>query len=239
MNFEKFSKGQAALLRHVERRNIQYINENVSLDYSDRNIQFSPDRDVSSVKYWHDTLREIHVTRRSGANATVDLAGFTVSLPPELREAKKEEQQEFFQDTYDFIKERYFDGDDRFIVSAVAHYDEITEDGNCTPHLHVLLIPAVQSERHAEGWKCACKSFVTRDDLKSWHSDYSDYLTERGWNVSVVSDRPGGTKYYSMDYFKKHRREILNERQRELSRSEEIEVNSSRWGLSSDEERKW
>ena len=211
MNFEKYSRGQAALLRHVERSNKQYTNENVNLELSKNNIRFSPQRNVSAVKYWHDALRGIHVTRRSGANATVDLASFTVSLPAELREAPKEEQQKFFQAAYDFIKNRYFDGDDKFIISAYAHYDELTKDGEMTPHLHAMVIPAVKSERHVEGWKCACKSFCNRADLLSWHDDLQRYIDAQGIEARVKTGTTGG-KSYTMDYYKQHRAEIQNER---------------------------
>ena len=211
MNFEKFSTGQAALLRHVERRNSQYANENVDLSLSDRNIELSPQRDVSAVKYWHDTLRSIHVTRRSGKNSTVDLAGYTISLPVELRDAPIDEQRFFFQTSYDFIKNRYFDGDDRFIVSAHAHYDEIAKSGECTPHLHVMVVPAVRSERHVEGWKCSCKEFCNREDLRTWHDDFQKFIDDHGIDAKVKTGTTGG-KNYSMAYYKEHRAEIQNER---------------------------
>ena len=219
MNFEKFSKGQVALLRHIERKNSLYTNENVDLSLSDRNIQFSPQRSISAVKYWHDILREIHVTRRSGKNATVDLAGFTISLPAELRDAPIDEQRYFFQKSYDFIKERYYDGDDRFIISAQAHYDEVTKDGECTPHIHVMVVPSVRSDRYVEGWKCSCKEFCTREDLRSWHDDFQKYIDAAGIDARVKTGTTGG-KNFTMEFYKEHRSEIINERR--LSR--EIEM---------------
>lgn len=224
MNFEKFSSGQRSVLRHIDRENPRYSNENVRPELSGENIRLSPDRDLSSEKYWKEVLEnDVHVTRRSGRNATVDLVSITVSLPEELKDSPKELQEEFFRDTYDFILDRHYGAGSfpendchHFVVSAEVHYDEITKEGQSTPHLHAAMIPAVREEKYAEGWKCSCRDWMDRKNLYHWHDDFQDYIdshfNERnGLEVRVKTGKTDG-KNYSIDYYKAHRREIQNER---------------------------
>lgn len=225
MNFEKFSAGQIQILKHVDRQNLNYSNENVRLDMSNMNENLLPDRGVSSIKYWRDVLEnDVHVTRRSGKNATVDLCSFTISLPKELQNSSREEQINFFRETQNFICQRHYGGSDRFIISSKVHYDEVTADGHCTPHLHCVCVPAVQSDRYAGyDWKCSAKEFFDRQNARTWHDDYQKFLTDRGIDVRVKTGTTGG-RSYTMDYYKKHRTEIQHER----NLTQEIERKESR-----------
>ena len=88
------------------------------------------------------------------------------SLPEDLAEAPYEQQSAFFEETTNFLNERY--GQEN-AVAAVVHYDETT------PHLHYAFVPVVFDNKKSR-YKVSAKEVLTRHDLQTFHDDLDQDL---------------------------------------------------------------
>src|SRR5699024_12773791 len=92
---------------------------------------------------------------------------WVVTLPSSLKEKNENEQQQFFEKTYEFLTDRY--GGEKNVLSAQVHNDETT------PHLHFAFMPVVWDEKK-EREKVSEKEVLTRNELKQINSDLDNFL---------------------------------------------------------------
>src|SRR5699024_11833664 len=78
-------------------------------------------------------------------------------------------QKQFFEETYDFLSERY--GEEN-VLAGVVHNDETT------PHMHFAFMPVTYDEKR-EREKVSAKEVLNRNELKSFHQDLDNHLKER------------------------------------------------------------
>ena len=170
-NLAKYAAAAAKpLIRHVVRQHKNYRNKNIDPTLTGCNYSLCPDRG-SSVRYYNRVLQDVHHINRDNV---VTLCSWTVSLPSELKKATEEQEREFFKTAYDFVLNRYFGNNEKFVVAAEVHNDEvyrevqtdrwtgapiIGENGKAvlsfearTPHLQILFVPAIEDGKHG-GYK--------------------------------------------------------------------------------------
>lgn len=153
----KYKSGQAsAISRHWKRENKNYSNENIRQEFSYLNYNLAPERNSEWLKQKVEEHKNIYA---SSKNLNV-LCDWVVTAPIELTEP--EQQKRFFEETYQFLKERYNHADN--IYSACVHMDETT------PHLHFAFIPIT------EKGNISAKEVVDRKDLRTFHDDFQQYL---------------------------------------------------------------
>lgn len=101
----------------------------------------------------------------------VRMCCWIVDAPKNLPEEKKEV---FFQEAYKFMIDRYGKksgmGED-VVISAYIHKSETTD------HIHFAFLPVV--ERADTKTFCA-KECISRDDLKTFHSDLGTHMEQQG-----------------------------------------------------------
>src|SRR5699024_4872032 len=95
------------------------------------------------------------------------------TLPEELNGAPEGSQKQFFEETYDFLSERY--GEEN-VIAGVVHNDETT------PHMHFAFMPVTYDEKR-EREKVSAKEVLNRNELKSFHLDLQNVLKERSSQI--------------------------------------------------------
>lgn len=78
------------------------------------------------------------------------------------------EQKRFFEESYNFFKNRY--GEEN-VVSAVVHLDERT------PHMHFCHVPVTKDGR------LSCKSLYNKTELRNVQTDYTEYMRDCGFDL--------------------------------------------------------
>ncbi|PFZ67024.1 MobV family relaxase, partial [Bacillus pseudomycoides] len=93
-----------------------------------------------------------------------------------LSEEDPDSQKDFFEEAYNFLKERY---GEQNIVHAVVHLDEKT------PHMHVGMVPITEEK------KLSAKQIFNRKELVSLQDDFHTHMVEKGFDLErgVSSDK--------------------------------------------------
>lgn len=162
-NCKKATRGAMGhLMKHYERgkdESGEYINiGNQQIDYSRTHLNYNLAPEHDQLDFIQSRLKEVSVLKRKDVNV---MCSWVVTAPKELPE---EHQKEFFERTYNFLRERY-SPDEKNIISAYVHMDE------ATPHMHFAFVPVVHDQKKDID-KVSAKEVVNRTDLKTFHKDY-------------------------------------------------------------------
>ena len=113
-----------------------------------------------------------------------------VTLPSDMDPSNKEELKLFFKETANFVYRRY----PKAFLAAYLHMDEPA----ARPHMHVLMVPVVkelkknketQKKEPTGRWKVSAKELYTKSDLKTFHTDFSEYMKQKlGREVAILRD---------------------------------------------------
>lgn len=162
---QKFTRGSASgILRHIERENENYSNENINQDLTCLNYNFLFDDSRSAHQRLKDRLAEIKVLNRKDVNVICD---WVVTAPEEVINHELS-YTEFFEETFEFLKNRY---GEKNIVAAQIHFDEIT------PHIHFAFVPVVYDQKKGIE-KCCANDLINRKELQSFHTDLQNHFLE-------------------------------------------------------------
>src|SRR5699024_11970752 len=82
------------------------------------------EKECDMTSRYQERLDEVHCLNRADVKVMAD---WIVTLPEELNGAPEGSQKQFFEETYDFLSERY--GEEN-VLAGVVHNDETT------PHMH-------------------------------------------------------------------------------------------------------
>lgn len=174
-NFSKATRASTGnLLDHYERKeDIKFKNQDIDKTRSHLNYNLFTNalyvdddsivKEKSQREILNKRLSEVKVLKRSDVNVT---CSWVITLPKTIKENSQEEKL-FFQESYNFLKNKY---GEKNIVSAYVHKDEVT------PHMHFCFIPVViDKKKNIE--KVSAKECVTREDLKNFHNELNNYMT--------------------------------------------------------------
>lgn len=174
MNLMKFSSVQSIghLCKHYSRDvdADKYGNKDIDTDKLDMDkTNLAPDRG-KETDYIKHKIQEIADGKTIRKDA-VRMCCWVVDMPKTLSKAK---QDEFFQESYNFLIQRYGTksgmGED-VCISAYIHNSE------STPHMHFAFIPII--EKNGEKKLCA-KECIDRNELKTFHEDFARYMESKG-----------------------------------------------------------
>lgn len=140
-------------------------------------------------------------TNRAVRKDAVVMAQILVTSGPEFfQDMPKDEQQKFFQNSLDFLADRY--GKEN-ILSAVVHMDERT------PHMHVDLTPIRDG-------RLTAKTIFTRGELGQLQTDFVREVGQ-AWGLRRGESREEKRRHLSTEEYKIHaRREELERQAKEL-----------------------
>lgn len=169
---QKYTRGTLGhMLDHYDRsKNVPDLlyPEKSSLNYN----LAKDDQPLEQLEFVHKRLSEIKVLKRKDVNVMVD---WIVTAPKDLLSS---DEENFFKQTYLFLLDRY--GKDN-VISSYVHKDETT------PHMHFAFVPVFKTKDNT--FKLSAKEVITRNDLRSFHTDLDKRLRHFfGYNVSVLNE---------------------------------------------------
>lgn len=154
------------LMKHYERskdENGEYIKfGNLQIDSSRTHLNYNLAPEHDQLDFMQNRLKEVSVLNRKDVNV---MCSWVVTAPKELPEAY---HKEFFERTYDFLKNRY-SPDEKNIISAYVHLDE------ATPHMHFAFIPVTYDPKKGRE-KVSAKEVINRADLNTFHRDLQEEM---------------------------------------------------------------
>lgn len=122
---------------HFERKTDNHSNKEIDISRSHLNQDLMQDNS-NMVERFNERLEDVYCMNRKDVKA---LGTWVVTLPDELKNESQNNQNNFFEETKEFLDKRY--GKEN-AVCAVVHYDETT------PHLHYAFIPVTFDEKNKE-----------------------------------------------------------------------------------------
>ncbi|MDV7843093.1 MobV family relaxase [Enterococcus faecalis] len=150
---------------HLERKTDNHSNKEIDISRSNLNQDLMQDNS-NMVERFNERLEDVYCMNRKDVKA---LGTWVVTLPDELKDLSHDKQQEFFNETKNFLDKRY--GKEN-AVAAIVHYDETT------PHLHYGFVPVVYDEKN-DRLKVSAKEVLNRKDLQTFHDDLNKHLKEK------------------------------------------------------------
>lgn len=161
--------------KHNQRQGISKSNTDIDYESSNKNYDLLNDE---NLKYESEIKQQIgeRVKRKTRANSVV-LSEFMVTASPDfMKSLSAEEQKKYFEESLDFIQERY--GKENTLY-AVVHHDEKT------PHMHVGVIPITEDER------LSAKDIFNRVELQNLQTEFPEHMKKSGFEVErgKASDR--------------------------------------------------
>ena len=204
---EKYAKGNVqGLSIHWDRKTLNHSNLDIDNERSDLNYDLC-EKEGDTLSRMYDRLSEVHCLNRKDVKVCAD---WVVTLPESLKGASEKEQREFFEKTYEFLRERY--GGEKNVLSANVHNDETT------PHMHFAFMPVVWDEKKQREKVCA-NDVLIRKDLKTFHQDLDKFLKQKIPHIykeGILNDKTIGVD--TVKDLKKYSEEI--QRQKEVMDAE-------------------
>ena len=164
IRIEKCKLGDVGRIdKHHERKKEEY-KSNPDIDRSRSSLNYHL---VAPTKSYRKMVLER--IEAAGARRRKDSAvmqdGLITASPDWLKGKTEQEQREFFDYAFQFVRKRYRDEN---ILSAVVHLDE------ATPHLHFVFVPITE-----DGRLCSKEIMGGPKGMAMLQDDFYDYMHER------------------------------------------------------------
>lgn len=189
------------LSNHLDRKTENHSNKDIDIERTHLNYDLC-EKEGDTLSRMNERLSEVYCMNRKDVKACCE---WVVTLPESLKNAASEDQRKFFEETYEFLADRY--GGKQNVISANVHNDETT------PHLHFDFIPVVWDEKN-EREKVSAKELITRTELKCFHNDLDNYLKEKIPDIyqeGILNGKTIGLE--DIESLKKYSKEIEQEKQ--------------------------
>jgi uncharacterized protein YdcH (DUF465 family) len=232
-NAQKYTRAACDhLAAHYERQKdekgeyVKFGNQDIDPQKTHLNYNLAPRRGVEQIDFIRQRTTEARTLKRDDVNV---MCSWVVTLPEyrhhnqSLHVSPDKEQVErlFFERSYRFLCDRY---GEQNVISAYVHKDEKT------PHMHFAFVPVTEDKKRG-GEKVSAKEVITKNDLKTFHTDLERYLDSfRDWHFEVVNEatKDGNKeiaelkKQTAHEEVLKAQQEALQARQRALQEQESI-----------------
>lgn len=198
---QKYTKGNVqGLSTHWDRKTENHSNPDIDTERSDLNYDLC-EKEGDTLSRMNERLSEVHAFKRNDLKVCAD---WVVTLPENLKGASEQEQRQFFEKTYEFLRDRY--GGEKNVLSANVHNDETT------PHMHFAFMPVVWDEKNQRE-KVSAKEVLTRKDLRGFHKELDEFLKQEIPHIyqgGVLNDKTIGID--TVKELKKHSGEIQKQK---------------------------
>lgn len=190
-NAQKYTRAACGhLAAHYERRKdekgeyVKFGNQDIDPQKTHLNYNLGPRRGLEQIDFIRQRTTEARTLKRDDVNV---MCSWVVTLPEyrhhnqSLHVSPDKEQVErlFFERSYRFLCDRY---GEQNVISAYVHKDEKT------PHMHFAFVPVTEDKKRG-GEKVSAKEVITKNDLKTFHTDLERYLDSfRDWHFEVVNE---------------------------------------------------
>jgi Chromosome segregation ATPases len=201
--------GVRGIQNHNERIKESHTNPDIDYSKSSQNkiIDNQPD-DKTYYNRIRDRIKDLDLPKAVRKDA-VTMCGFICTSDKAFFEKMTPEQQDqFFQESYNFLKERY---GEKNIVAATVHLDETT------PHMHYYMVPVTTDGR------LSAKDIFTKTELQRLQTEYHRHMKSEGFDLDrgVSSDR----KHLDVQEFKlETKKQEIAKTRAELDKLQEVKT---------------
>ena len=225
------------IFRHNERRNKNYLNENIDkeksyLNYSLKSPQYSYEKEFDRIREKYNLKGQIKTVSNIACEYII------TSDHDYFENIGEEETKRFFETAYKFVCE-YKDLGEQYILSSIVHRDEQT------PHMHLIFLPVVHTtdKKGNPIDKLACSEFwKAKDSYRQLQDAFYKYMVENGFDLQRgLPKEETNREHYSVEEFKKitnfkQTKEILKNIKLELPNVPDIDdIKIARWSKKRDE----
>lgn len=153
-----------------EKEGISHTNKDIDWEQTSQNYDLHPKQNQNFTKTVKERIAKLNLPKAVRKDAVVMAQVLVTSDHDFFKGLSKEQQEQFFKDSYNFLSERY--GKEN-VISATVHLDERT------PHMHFNFVPVT-----ADG-RLSAKSVLTRQNLIQQQTAFQEqvgkhYGLERG-----------------------------------------------------------
>ena len=159
-----------------EKEGVSNTNQDIDWKRSKDNYDINPDKNKNFSQAVKDRIGKLHLIKAVRKDAVVMAQVLVTSDQSFFKNLDTEKQKEFFEDSYNFLRERY--GREN-IISATVHVDEKT------PHMHFNFVPVTEDGR------LSAKSVLTRQNLIEQQTAFYE---EVGKKYGLERGIEGGSK---------------------------------------------
>ena len=225
------------IFRHNERRNKNYLNENIDkeksyLNYSLKLPQYSYEKEFDRIREKYNLKGQIKTVSNIACEYII------TSDHDYFENIGEEETKRFFETAYKFVCE-YKDLGEKYIMSATVHRDEQT------PHMHLIFLPVIHTtdKKGNPIDKIVCSElWKAKDSYRQLQDAFYKYMVANGFNLqSGLPKEETNRKHYSAHEYKKitnfkQTKEKLANMKLELPDVPEIDdIKMARWSKKRDE----
>lgn len=182
-NRQKYTRAAIGhMCKHYERgldskgELVKYHNQDIHTELSHLNYNLAEhDQPLPQLEFIQKRISALRCLNRKNVNVMIS---WVVTLPKEMNDKSDDEKRNFFERTYEFLKERY--GVEN-VISAYVHMDETQ------PHMHFAFTPVMYDEKKRR-YKFDAKVVGSRKDLRTFHKDLDVRLEhELGYRTGVIN----------------------------------------------------
>lgn len=163
---QKYTKGG------VKGEEIHDLREKEGISHTNKNIDWSRTKYnyplALKTKNYHTAIKEkidsLELQKAVRKDAVVMVQVLVTSDHEFFKDLTREQQNNFFKDSFDFLSERY---GEKNVISAVIHLDEET------PHMHFNFVPITE-----DGRLCA-KEILSRGKLIDQQDKFAEYVGKK------------------------------------------------------------
>jgi len=167
MRMAKHQGGATGAIEKLHEREKEAYQSNLDIDLSRSAENYHIK--APEGRYYYEVQRRIEAAKCRVRKDSVRMVDTFFGATPEfIRALPAEEQRQFFQHAYDFMKAKI--GEEN-IVAAVVHMDE------ATPHMHLCFVPLTRDKRLS-----AKEILGNRNDMRRWQDEYYAHMSAR-WHL--------------------------------------------------------
>ena len=196
----KMTSGSVKGIEIHDRRekDISHTNKDIDWERTKENYDLHPDQNRNFYQTIKERISELNLPKAVRKDAVVMAQVLVTSDHDFFKGLNKEQQEQFFKDSYNFLAERY--GKEN-VVSATVHLDEKT------PHMHFNFVPVT-----ADG-RLSAKSILTRQSLIEQQTAFyeqvgKDHGLNRGQTKAERIEKGDYRKNMTMPEYKAYTAEL-------------------------------
>jgi predicted nucleic acid-binding Zn-ribbon protein len=196
-----------------EKDGISHTNKDIDWKRTKFNYDLHPSQSENFYRVIKQRISELDLKKAVRKDAVVMVQVLVTSEYDFFKNMDPEKQEQFFKDSYEFLKDRY---GERNIISATVHLDERT------PHMHFNFVPVTEDGR------LSAKSILTRQSLIKQQDDFQKcvgekYGLQRGMTKEERIEKGVQRKNFTVPEYKA----LMTEIQRKEKELEELKEKAS------------
>jgi hypothetical protein len=190
---------------HNQRESVNSKNKDINEDRTILNYDLHNENHINYNRKVKEIIKDGYSVNKGIRKDAVVMTSTLVTSDNEyFKKLPQEDQEKFFKQTYEFLKEKY---GEKNIVAATVHLDETT------PHMHLCSVPLTEDGR------LSAKIIFNRKALLQLQSELPKHLQSKGFDVQRGESGSKKTHLDTQDFKIKTKQEELKKSEVEFNKA--------------------